>query len=222
MAGNQRMRWAWQAAVTATVSAVLLSLVPLQESVGVPVGPPCGNATWPTCEGGTCAVGQRCNTGFSGNTSACVCETVGCCALNGSSAPPCQGNQTQSECFVLKGLFVPGGVCTDNGCATPTWTPTPTNTPTSTPTATTTPTNTPAPNGGTCTEPTDCQSGNCVDDVCCNTSCSLPGESCVVPGSVGTCTEVAARAPAVSLSGLALIIIALFAIGAVAAVRRRA
>ena len=85
---------------------------------------------------------------------------------------------------------------------TPTGTPThtPTTTPTTTPTAT--PTNTPIPNGGSCTNGPACASGNCADDVCCNTPCTGPLEQCNLPGQVGTCASTAAGAPAMTPWGL--------------------
>ena len=102
-------------------------------------------------------------------------------------------------------------------------TATPTSTPTSTPTATptATPTNTPLPDGAPCSDPDDCLSGNCVDDVCCDTECTGPNEICNLQGSVGTCTDVAAPAPATSRTGLLAAAAILLAIAAVALVRRR-
>lgn len=84
-----------------------------------------------------------------------------------------------------------GQTC-ENGflCVDPTSTPTMTPTPTATPTSTETPTNTPIPNGGSCIDPADCSSGNCVDDVCCDTVCTEPLRNCNVPGQVGVCSDV--------------------------------
>jgi hypothetical protein len=42
-----------------------------------------------------------------------------------------------------------------------------------------------------CIDNADCISGNCVDDVCCNTVCNLPGQTCDMEGSVGTCLGTA-------------------------------
>lgn len=237
MAGTQRVKSAWQVAVMATVGGVLLSLVSLQESVGVPTVP-CGQAQGPSC-GGSCAPGQQCVVNAS-NTSLCVCETLGCCELGyqdaiAAAASGSCTNSTASTC-PYGSMFLAGEVCLNNSCATntptptntPTNTPTPTDTPTETPTATptntptSTPTNTPVPDGGSCTDPSDCQSGNCVRNVCCDTECNLPGQSCAEPGSIGTCTEVPAPAPAASRGGLLLIVCALIAIGGFAVVRRRA
>jgi hypothetical protein len=90
----------------------------------------------------------------------------------------------------------------------PTHTPTvtPTHTPTSTPTVTDTPTIiptvTPVPNGGACSLSSVCQSGNCVDGVCCNTACTGPLMRCNLAGQVGTCASDAASAPTLTPWGL--------------------
>lgn len=47
-----------------------------------------------------------------------------------------------------------------------------------------------APNGTACTTHGDCDSGRCVDGVCCNSACSEQCEACDVTGSVGTCVPV--------------------------------
>ena len=112
---------------------------------------------------------------------------------------------------------------TDTPTATPTSTATntPTVTPTATATATPTATNTPADDGAPCTSDSQCGSGNCVDDVCCDTECNEPDQICNLAGSVGTCTDIAAPAPATSRSGLLIGIGILAAIAAVALWRRR-
>jgi len=46
--------------------------------------------------------------------------------------------------------------------------------------------------GDTCTCDNDCQSGFCVDGVCCNTACTGTCMACNVQGSPGTCTFVPA------------------------------
>ncbi len=45
-------------------------------------------------------------------------------------------------------------------------------------------------NGTACTLGGECQSGNCVDGVCCNTTCTAGCNACNVGGSVGTCTAI--------------------------------
>ncbi len=51
-------------------------------------------------------------------------------------------------------------------------------------------------NGATCTAPTDCSSGICVDGVCCDKTCGGQCEACNVKGAEGTCSPVTG-APAV-------------------------
>ena len=46
------------------------------------------------------------------------------------------------------------------------------------------------PNGTACTTSTKCQSGNCIDGYCCNTSCGGTCEACDLAGSLGTCSLV--------------------------------
>lgn len=62
-------------------------------------------------------------------------------------------------------------------------------------------------NGQACTQSAACASGNCVDGVCCNSSCTGTCMSCSVPGSLGTCSPVpayqgdpSASSPCVSLA----------------------
>ncbi len=137
-------------------------------------------------------------------------------------------------CVTETPTSTPTSTPSDTPTATPTETPTdtPTETPTDTPTATPsdtptetpsqTPTDTPSlPDGSVCDDPSDCISGNCVDDVCCDTGCSGSLEACNLPGSVGTCSPITAEAPAISpraLTGAALL---LALIGSVSLLLRR-
>ena len=50
-------------------------------------------------------------------------------------------------------------------------------------------------NGQTCSLGDDCQSGQCVDGVCCENSCEGACRSCGLPGSLGQCVMVADKAP---------------------------
>jgi hypothetical protein len=64
-------------------------------------------------------------------------------------------------------------------------------------------------------------SGNCVDDVCCDTACDGPQESCNQPDNEGVCTAIAAPAPAVSRTGLLALVAILAGIAGFAFWRRR-
>jgi len=46
-------------------------------------------------------------------------------------------------------------------------------------------------NGTACTIGMECSSGNCIDGVCCNTTCVGACKACNVAGSNGTCTNIA-------------------------------
>jgi len=210
-----------------TLATSLLSLVGSDQSIGGEIVP-CENATAPVC-GGTCPPGFVCDgVNETGNSTAvdCSCQALGCCELNSTGGRTqtvcsnCHQDVTEAECG-KPNVFIPGGVCLDDACVAAS--PTPTATPTSTPTSTTTqtPTSTPIPDGGACLDPIDCLSGNCVQNVCCDTLCNLPGQFCNLPGSVGTCSEPAAPVPAASNGGLAAILAALVAIGGLAVWRRR-
>lgn len=50
----------------------------------------------------------------------------------------------------------------------------------------------PRANGSSCTDQEQCAAGHCVDGICCSEACTETCRSCVVPGSVGTCTDVPA------------------------------
>ncbi|MFI5297668.1 MAG: hypothetical protein ACHREM_06170 [Polyangiales bacterium] len=52
-----------------------------------------------------------------------------------------------------------------------------------------------APQGATCTSGSTCTSGNCVDGVCCDTTCTGVCQACDVSGSVGTCSITPAGSP---------------------------
>ena len=164
------------------------------------------------------------------------CVATGCCQFAaperaGQPAGPAQVPQTM--CFqtdaatcasisrgpapeAVEDGFVLGGMCdpSTGECVIPP-SPTPTNTPTATPT------NTPLPDGAPCADPGDCQSGNCVEDVCCNELCSGPDQICNLQGSVGTCADVAAPAPTTSRTGLLIGLGMLASIAAIALWRRR-
>jgi hypothetical protein len=47
-------------------------------------------------------------------------------------------------------------------------------------------------NGQACAAGSECTSGVCADQVCCNAACAGTCESCIEPGKLGTCSAVAA------------------------------
>ena len=146
-------------------------------------GPSCGG-NGPSCTGNTCPAGQVCT---ATGTDPCTCQTrcdqgraptCGGACIPGetctdndlgecSCGPTCDGNGPSCDNTTCP----PGQVCTATGTepcscrtATPTMTPTFTATPTRTPTATSTPTL--VPNGGTCTDDSQCASGICRGGIC--------------------------------------------------------
>jgi len=156
----------------------------------------------------------------------CGAPEFGCC----ESDSICLDNYSLSDCVQFAtGTLVPDAVCVgfngnatssgpvDAGCAT--LTPTPTATATETATATSTATM--IPDGGSCVDPSDCVSGNCVDDFCCDTACGGANEDCGLPGLEGVCTEITAPAPAVSNAGLVAALLGVCAVGAFGLRRRR-
>lgn len=201
-------RQLWRMLAAATLATALFSLA-LDDSTDAGwVVVQCANSTAPQC-GGACSPGEACNPVSRGNVTECVCQVLGCCQLNGS----CSEGVTGLACFGQGGDFVANGTCgVDCLPQTPTATPTAT--------ATATPTRTPAPDGATCDDPADCVSGNCVDDVCCDTACAGADQSCDQPGREGTCTGVA-PAPAASQAGLLALVLALATVAAATLWRSR-
>jgi hypothetical protein len=49
--------------------------------------------------------------------------------------------------------------------------------------------------GGACTKDTQCQTGHCLNNVCCGSATCPSCQSCAVPGYEGTCTNVPAGGP---------------------------
>ena len=49
-------------------------------------------------------------------------------------------------------------------------------------------------NGQSCADPSDCESNQCVDGVCCESACAGPCRSCALSGSPGQCVNVASGA----------------------------
>jgi MYXO-CTERM domain-containing protein len=115
---------------------------------------------------------------------------TGCCRAQFNSTM-CEDLVPQPAC--VDGIFVANGTCASD-CK--------------------------IPDGGSCEDPDDCVSGNCVDDFCCDTACNGPEQQCNLPGQEGVCSSTAAPAPAASPSGLLIGLALLIAVGAVAMLRR--
>lgn len=213
----------WMVLMVLAVSGTLLSAALSRPSVGLDVTP-CGDITNVSiCAEGACPSGERC--GVVNDT--CGCLPLGCCDLSqcagaelgcAQAAEPLCEDTTALEC---DSVFHPGETCTMDGCVSVTSTPTPTATQTATATATETPTGTRSGDGAMCDDPNDCISGNCVDDVCCDTVCDQPEQACNLPGNEGVCSSIAAPAPAASPTGLLIAGLLLVVIAAVGFARRR-
>lgn len=209
--GRDAQRQSLRAFAIATVAGVLLSVAYQDATLGGDVPVALCNATAPTCNG-TCPVGESCETISRGDVTECVCQALGCCLVANHTA--CQDARTALNCFAAGGTWTEGGTCgVDCLIATATATPTSTGTATATPTG--------IPDGGSCADPVDCTSGNCVDDVCCDTICDGPRESCNQPGREGVCSAIAAAAPAASPIGLLALVALLGGVAGLALWRRR-
>ena len=132
------------------------------------------------CASGICSEGYCCNRACTGQCEACdVGGREGVCITISGEAP--HGTKPSCGTYVQCG---PGGACatacaSDAACAATT--------------AYCTSGNVCAPkktNGAGCTFGNECTSGNCVDGVCCNTTCIGQCYACAETGSVGTCTAV--------------------------------
>ncbi len=149
------------------------------------------------------------------------------CGDNGSCREPVQvgccqephgfcGNQGELDCQLGNGTFLDNATCeSDVNAVTSQLMPPKVCvpfTPTPTPVAAT-PTPTMIPDGASCIDPVDCVSGNCVDDVCCESACTGEMEACNLVGQEGICTAIAAGAPAASDRTLAVVLVMLLAIG---------
>jgi len=181
-----------------------------------------------TCTFASIASGASRTVHITSPTSSATCAATVDNSASYTSDNSGGGNSGTSSITVDCPTDTPTATSTSTPTNTPTVTPTatPTVTPTETPTATATatptvtPTNTGIPNGGTCINRQACASGNCVDDVCCDTPCTAPLMQCNLEGQVGTCASTAAPAPALSSRGLLLALAVLGALGGFALRRR--
>lgn len=240
---DQRGRVVWSAVCGMAVAISLWSLVPAQSFTGTygcclnnGTNGTCFEGTNASCSAGSFAPDQMC----ASDNSSCVPSPSGCCeslpiACDGEDCPltvnECEEGVSQVACDSQMGNFVENATCIDLGmgrattsyeapgqCATftpdlPTSTPTP-DLPTATPTM--------IPPGSACEDQSDCDPSNfCVDDVCCESTCDGPEQSCDQPGFEGICRD-ATMAPASSGSGLLALVLALAAVGIFAVSRRYA
>ncbi len=118
-------------------------------------------------DGDPCARGDMCQSGFCADGVCCntACNGV-CVSCNqptsvGMCTPYMAGTDPQMECGV-------GMVC--NGASNPMCI------------------DEDRPNGEMCNDNLQCESGYCVDGVCCNAPCSGTCESCALDNTVGQCT----------------------------------
>ena len=190
----------YRRASAARVAAIVLATT-LQTAL-VPAASPAGVVV--LCTPVDCEDSEECGVSGECFNGTCVCNT-------------------QADC-------PPGSVCLgspENICvtcpSTPTATATQTATVTATATASATVTATPTPQstGAACTSGSQCMSGFCVDQVCCDVVCDLPSQRCDLPENPGICTATGAPAPALSGTGLFVAALALLAVGGVALWTRR-
>jgi len=185
---------------------------PIDECISFEIAVPPGE---PTPSPITCA---QCACSGLGTVRSCSDAVASCAGV----ADDCDSNacvQTQTGSGFCDSP-TPTSTPTNTATATATGTATNTATATSTGTVTQTPTNTPVPRGGACTTPSQCSTGFCVADVCCDTACTSPQERCDLPGQRGICTSTTAPAPAVGWWGLLAVAVFLASIGALTLRRR--
>lgn len=243
-------RTMWGVAAAISVAFSLATLIPAN-SAPTPAGccidaSGCSVTRAPSCNG-SFSSGQVCSGGMN---STCVDPVLGCCETGRAECAGepcfelslCSDNVSELDCLLGGGEFSENAECSDvenatinspegsfGRCvpievpetATATPSSTPTVTPTSTATATSTPTNTKIPDGVSCVDPLDCASGNCVDDVCCESACDGPGQSCNLAGLEGACLGPETMAPVASNRILPLLVAVLAALGVVTVARRR-
>ncbi len=230
---SQSGRAAWSVITALAVAATVWSL-----SAGATIS---GNGCCIYQDNGTSCTETNevdCGQNFNGTfTAEMMCDgddacrepLLGCCGIGKGFCRT--GLDDELDC--LDGDFVEGQTCVpDEGDQATTSgppdfgrcevnTPTATATATATPTATGTVTETRLPEGDECFDPADCESGNCVDDVCCDSACDGPNEECNLPGLEGNCLATSATVPAASNTGLLLALAAMSAVALFAIARRR-
>ena len=222
MANRRRQTWSLIAALC--VGVAMVTLVDDQRTVDAAAvncvnNSDCGcdqqqqqqNCSAGSGAGGTCVQGScQCNplhAGLNCEIPFGACCNIPCNAVGQANCAslPC-AEISQGECASVGGTYQGNftSCAPSDPCAV--------STPTATATATATPTQTRVPQGGDCVDASQCDPGLfCSDTVCCDTACLGAGQSCDVPGEVGTCVTEPAGAPAASGSGLAIIVALLIA-----------
>jgi MYXO-CTERM domain-containing protein len=124
---------------------------------------------WSPVEAGESCGGDRCAMGrlFRGGT----CDGMGECeapAVSLCETLECEDPQTCAISCVETGCPA-SERCTDSGRCVPI-----------------------LGSGATCTDGVECQSGMCIDGVCCGTPCDGTCVSCTLPGHEGECSPIAA------------------------------
>jgi hypothetical protein len=150
-------------------------------------GESCDNTT--QCQSGYCVDGVCCNASCDGLCMACtnakkgsgadgVCGSIAAstdpdneCAGTGTCGGTCNGNYTCQfpDSTVICSVGGSDGTCSGAGTCVP---------------------NTKFSDGTVCTSASQCQSGYCVDGVCCNSACGGLCQACNLSGSVGTCANI--------------------------------
>lgn len=165
------------------------------------------------CFGAATGVGQTCGVG--GFEDCAVIDGVPVGQATPSSTPT--HTPTATDTATATSTATETATATETGTATSTAT----ETATATATATSTPTGSPVPQGGACSDPSQCVTGFCADGVCCDTACDQPLQQCNLPGQVGACASTAAPAPTASRTGLLLMLGVLVGAGLAAFRARR-
>jgi hypothetical protein len=146
----------------------------------------------PTAGHGSCSTGETCVAGtcMSGSCSCTPAHAVGTCASGTCAIVSCDAGfadcdqlaangcerdvtSDDSNCGACANQCPMGQHCVASVCTTPTCVGQPH-----------------LLLGQPCTCAADCQSGFCVDGVCCNAACSGTCTACDQPGTAGTCSQV--------------------------------
>lgn len=160
--------------------------------------------------GGTCPQSGQCSTtGTASDACSGLCAHPDCTVASLTAGVCAYGGDAMfMNCTAIDGVPPPTATATATATATTTATSTTTATATATGSATatgmftSTPTASPVPQGGACTDASQCGTGHCADGVCCDTVCDQPLHQCNLPGRAGMCASTAAGAPAMSPWGL--------------------